>query len=437
MYFINNKKTIYDTFFDILIYFDFDSTGCENEFRKCMNALKFDINFFDIYGFFSLDINTDVQLVKSNYNEFKNNLTNNNNSNNEFTIFLELIGFDKNTHIKNLINNSINQNRSTHDNYNKYIQLKIISSIEKILSNNELKNIYDEYYLDYNINYIQSHKHKSNTNKKKLDLINTVYSNLFIKPSILIEKYDVNKLDNLYQNLKLVYKFDVCAKTPEELEEIYNLMNKPKYSIKGDNPQILNINMNPINLSDEIRKHMTQISHIQIDHTEMDFLNKIIIKYEIDSKYSMNLINYYKYKMIHNDPTGNKYNKYYFDDEYLLVKNHKNDDNFIKEFVDNFDIGNFFEFIKSTKSNKKNNISKKTNNKEQENENEKEQDNDYEKDYDFELELKKMINKRNEQNETIKNNIDNKLEYYAHREFTIQEIWNECDYSKTFDFDKI
>lgn len=48
-----------------------------------------------------------------------------------------------------------------------------------------------------------------------------------------------------------------------------------------------------------------------------------------------------------------------------------------------------------------------------------------------------MINKRNEQNETIKNNIDNKLEYYAHREFTIQEIWNECDYSKTFDFDKI
>lgn len=125
--------------------------------------------------------------------------------------------------------------------------------------------------MDYNINYIQSHKHKSNTNKKKLDLINTVYSNLFIKPSILIEKYDVNKLDNLYQNLKLVYKFDVCAKTPEELEEIYNLMNKPKYSIKGDNPQILNINMNPINLSDEIRKHMTQISHIQIDHTEMDF----------------------------------------------------------------------------------------------------------------------------------------------------------------------
>jgi hypothetical protein len=82
-YFINNKKTIYHTFLDILI--DFDSSDFENNFIQYMNSIDFDNYFFDIYGFNGIDIDSDVQLVKFKYDEFKNN------TNNVFSIFLELI----------------------------------------------------------------------------------------------------------------------------------------------------------------------------------------------------------------------------------------------------------------------------------------------------------------------------------------------------------
>lgn len=402
LYFINNKKTIYHTFLDILIDFDFDSTSCENEFRKCMSTLDLDIIFFDIYGFFSLDINTDINLIKFKYNEFKNDLISKNNSNNVFKIFLELIGFDNN--IMGINNNS---NLNNLNNLNKHIQIKIISSIEKILSNDELKNIYDQYYLDYNINLIQKNQHKPNTNKEKLDLIDKVYSNLFIKSSILNEKCDINKLNDFYTNRKAPYTINESTTTQEQLDEIYNKMNINKYTNNTKTP-FLDVNGNEIILSDEIHKHIKQISNISIDHTQMDFLNKIIVQYKINPNYSINLFNYYKYNLINDDFCGKKYNPYYGNViEYLDFNDFKNNDNLKKKFVDNFDIN---EFIEWTKSNEKNNMLEKTN----------------------DLDLDNMKKKRNLQTDTIKNNIDDKLEYFANREFTLQQIWDECDYSKTF-----
>lgn len=123
-YFINNNKKIYHTFLDILIDFDFDLSDCENIFKKCMSMIDFDNNFFDIYGFIGLDLDSDIQLIKLKYDEFKNELVSKNKSNNVFTIFLELIGF-------NSINKPNINSYTNFDKRNEYIQLKIISSIEK------------------------------------------------------------------------------------------------------------------------------------------------------------------------------------------------------------------------------------------------------------------------------------------------------------------
>jgi hypothetical protein len=73
------------------------------------------------------------------------------------------------------------------------------------LSNNKLKNIYDEYYLDYNINFIQTHQFKPNINKQKLYLIDKVYSNLFDNVLILNEKADINNLNYMFYNEKQKY----------------------------------------------------------------------------------------------------------------------------------------------------------------------------------------------------------------------------------------
>jgi len=51
----------------------------------------------------------------------------------------------------------------------------------------------------------------------------------------------------------------------------------------------------------------------------------------------------------------------------------------------------------------------------------------------FKLEYDDNIRERNEQMDLIKNNIEKKLEYFSNREFTLQQIQDECDYSKTFD----
>lgn len=81
----------------------FDSSNCENNFRKCINLIDLDNYFFDIYGFIGLDIDSNVHLIKLKYEEFKNKLVCKNNLNNVFSIFLELIGFSDNKKILILI----------------------------------------------------------------------------------------------------------------------------------------------------------------------------------------------------------------------------------------------------------------------------------------------------------------------------------------------
>lgn len=108
---------------------------------------------------------------------------------------------------------------------------------------------------------------------------------------------------------------------------------------------------------------------------------------------------------------GKKYNPYFgVDVQYLDFSCFSNNDIKMKQFVDNFNVGEFREWVKWNE--KKHNEFKKIDN--------------------FKLELDDKIKERNKETALIKNKIEIKLGYFANKEFTLQQIWDEYDYAQTY-----
>lgn len=225
---------------------------------------------------------------------------------------------------------------------------------------------------------------------------------MFNRPLILNEKANIHELNNLYNIKKQNYLIKKSETTQEQLEEIYNSMNKIKYCNSENNDEY-------INSSDQIHEQIKQMANVQVDNTLSNFLNEIIIKNNINHNHSMNLINYHRYKIITNNSSGKMYDPYNNNnnnnncDFNCLLKNVLQ----MEEFVDNFNVEEFFEWVKWNE--KKHNELKKIEN--------------------FKLEFDDKITERNEQNILIVNNIEAKLKYYANKEFTLPEIWDECNYN--------
>jgi hypothetical protein len=386
---LSNIQT--NTITDIFANFNFDSVDSVDSFRHLISNLDVGKNFFDIYGFIGLDIDaiSDIELIKSKYDELKNQLVKTETESeftNTFSIFLNLIGFDekKSSNIKK--------------------QLKIIDSICKIISNDKLKKIYDGYHLDSHINNIDANL--NNTSKNKIDLINNVYANLFIEPSIKIDRNCIELLEEYIKFLRNQYSFNyIQTLTLEKLEKIYIYMNEKKYSnFDGSS------HLHAKKYKNAIQIHLGQISNPQINCTEMDFLNKILIQNNIDLKYSNDLFNYWYSKKINDDPTGKRYNFEWQQNhkitDFSEFTNNIQPDNFEKEFVSNFNVDDFFRWC-----------DKNSNPKHIES---------------LDLEFEEYIKVRNNQTEKIQNDIEYKLDYYGAKKFTLNDIWNECDYSKTF-----
>ena len=367
----SNKKY---SFLNIILSIDFDSPHCENEFMVKMNDVKMNNYFFDIYNFVGLNMESDIDTVKSKYIELKNEIINNVESNDIFLIFLNIIG--------------LNKTKSINSTYSK-VQLKIIDIVCKILSNHKLKNIYDKYYLDQCIEIVYTQTNNTNV-MKKTDIIEKVYYNLFIEPKIsdkMMDINDTNYLNDLYELRLLEYSFQKDEKTPEELDLIYNNMNEIKNTTRK--------NYFSKTMNDLIRNQFRQISNPPIDYTIMNFLNEIMIKNDIDATDSNNLINYCSWKNINRQ-------KYYPIDsvgiESFLA------DSFTKQKLTDFSIDDFTQWKKL---------------------------NDY-SDRPIELEYDKIIETRKKQEYDIANDINNKLYYYAGRKFTLEQIKNECNYSNAF-----
>jgi hypothetical protein len=412
--FNSNNSSISNSFINILI--NFDSTDSVENFKAQINKINLNVEiFFDIYGFYGFDLDTDYNIVKTKWDELKNELMANK-SNGIFEIFLNLF--------------KQNKNKSKPININ--IQIKIIDSICKILSNQELKNIYDDYYLDWYINYIKTNKDKIKKALKKIKLIDKVYDNIFIKPTIKNEKADIDRMENEFKFMSQYYDFSKQDnKTPEELEKLYIELNEIKYSYNFDDdktPEEINKkNLEEIETQqNEMKKHKNQIVYPPINYNYMDFLTELANKHNITN--TTNLINYYYWKKYTDctsntkliDEYHNGHNRIYIKKtnnnslNYIQFNDLGSDDTYIDEFTNKFDIGKFETWcLRNSKSDKKN-----TNT--------------------LNDEYTQLVEIRKAQNKGIEKYFDtDRLNYFANREFTLHQLWNECEYGTTINNDLI
>jgi hypothetical protein len=282
--------------------------------------------------------------------------------------------------------------------YDIKMQLKIIDSIIFVLSDLKLKNIYDNYYLNWHINNIDTNDDSFtlNLNKEKMDLINKVYINLYIEPIIKNEKADTEKLLAIFERVKQNFPKDHKEKTPEELDEIYEKMNTVTYNCNK-------IKFDSLDINKLLQTRINANANPNINYNYMNFITELLIKNNLDLKYSNDLINYWNWIKINLEYTD--YNPNY----------NSNCENFEKiekkinycceeEFIKNFNTEEFLEWVKNNNNNKL-----------------------------TDSEYNEIIKLRDIQTNTIKNSIDSRLNYYGGRKFTLQNIWDECDYSKTFD----
>jgi hypothetical protein len=268
-----NNNILYDNLIDIFLNFD-----CE-KFNIQISNLDFHKYFFDIYNFFTLDIEVDVELIKSKYIKFKNELIVSTNSDLSelskfFSIYLNVINFK-------------NDNKLMYD---IKMQLKIIDSIIFVLSDLKLKNIYDNYYLNWHINNIDTNDDSFtlNLNKEKMDLINKVYINLYIEPIIKNEKADTEKLLAIFERVKQNFPKDYKEKTPEELDEIYEKMNTVTYNCNK-------IKFDSLDINKLLQTRINANANPNINYNYMNFITELLIKNNLDLKYSNDLINYWNW----------------------------------------------------------------------------------------------------------------------------------------------
>lgn len=392
-------------FFNILANIDFSLINCKEVFKEQITILQkyddvYDVNnnFFDIYGFMGFDIETEIIIIKTKYVELKNELTNNNKSStNYFSIFL---------------NSILNWHRLKPEQQHT-LTIKIIDSICEILSNTELKNIYDEYYLDWYINYQHIKQSVKNKNKEKLKLIDKVYKNIFIVPKLRPVR-DVKKIETEFKNKLDQYKFNQKeTKTQEELEKIYIEMNKPKYE---------NEELKYMDFTSKINTHKNQISSPNINYNYMNWLTEIIDKYNLNNVNPVMLTNYFYHKQIINDPSGKKYNPCYdlnsdyqsILSEYVDFANFGEDYSYElkNDFVKNFDLNEFKNWINDELNVK--NLSE------------------------CENEYKTMVENRKQQTDQFYNKWEQKLNHFTEKvyEFSPLIYYPELDYSLTFDNDE-
>lgn len=390
--FNSNNSITSNLLLNILIYLDFDSTDYVENFKAQINKIDSKVeNFFDIYGFYN--------IVKSKWDELKNELV---------------------------------ANKSKP--FNTHIQIKIIDSICKILSNQELKNIYDNYYLDWYINYTKTNEDKIKKSIEEMKLIDKAYNNIFIKPTLKGEKANIDEMENEFK-LKYQYydfnKFD--NKTPEQLEKLYDELNEIKYRYPHDNDKTSE-EINKQHLEEiekqlnEMKKHKNQIINPPINYNYIDFLTELVNKHNIT--YTTDLINYYYWKKYTDytyntqliDEYHNGHNRIYIKkannktSNYIVFNDLGSDDTYIDIFYDKFDIGEFETWCLrnsniNSKSDKKN-----TNT--------------------LETEYTQLVEMRKAQNKGIEKYFDTeRLNYFANREFTILQIWGECNYGTTINND--
>ena len=319
---------------------------------------------------------------------------------------------------------------------NTYIQIKIIDSICKILSNQELKNIYDNYYLDWYINYTKTNEDKIKKSIEKIKLINKAHDNIFIKPTIKSEKADINEMENKFKLKYQDYDFSKQDnKTPEELEKLYEELNEIKYPYNFDDdktPEEINKrHLEEIEKQlNEMKKHKNQIINPPINYNYIDFLTELANKHNIT--YTNDLINYYYWKKYTDytsntkliDEYHNGHNRIYIKKannnslNYINFNDLGSDDTYIDEFFDKFDIGEFEIWCLNNL-----NINSNTNNKNPNT---------------LDTEYIQLLEMRKAQNKGIKKYFDtDRLNYFANREFNIYQFWDECNYGTTINNDLV
>jgi len=252
-------------------------------------------------------------------------------------------------------------------------------------------------------------------NKEKIDLIDKVYINLYTKPIIKNEKYDIEKISNEFNTLKLNYILNEEEKTPEEIY-IKMFFDYTKIEERYTYP------IPQFDIGKEIQFHLKEISNPNINYAYTDWVSELVKNNNINPKYQNNLINYFNWKKInHNTEKYNPNWDYSKGTEHqrthckhqnnstmncvdfnVFGKKSHSDENFINDFINNFEIDDFINWINCYNSKLS------------------------------DLEYDNKIKLRNEQTNAIQVNIDSKLDYYAGREFTLPEISLECDYSQTF-----
>lgn len=416
----NNDKNMGDNFLNILLRVDFDSPDCVEKFNKEIelldNAYDIDEHFFNIYDFVGLHIDDDVEKVKKEYEELinltKSNKTINcsyHNTNSYFKIYLDVLK-QKNKYL-----NNVNMGIDTDVNFNLDIQINILESICKILSNVELKNIYDKYYLDWKINDMKTNGELETEGKKKMDLIDKVYSNLFLIPVIKSNRttHDFNNIISDFETQLEIRK-----------NEYMNTLNNQNESSSEHPPEKYNktyldsftkTENNSEKYYNEINTLLNQISHPDIKCDGDEFLHKIIKKYNLEAKDINKLLNYYLHKKIIYCQSKKSYDTYTknidYSDSYHSLEMF---DDYTKIFEEKFDINNFYEWAKLSVNDDNKDVQKNIT-------------------Y-FEKDLNDLLKNRNDENESFKKFIDKNLNHFAQKvyEFGPNIYYPEMDYSSYF-----
>lgn len=380
---------------NMMILINFDCSDCKKDFEKKIKIIgNNEKNFFDIYGFLNFNLESDIFTMLENWNNLKKQIET------EDTIYFKIF----------LSVYKINQSIEV----SKAIQFLIIDAICKILSNIELKEIYDEYYLDWNIRNMQTNKDKIIKNIKNIKLMDVVYSNIFENPLILNEKANVVDLENHFKIVCSTYEPDKDYKTKEELDKLYNILNKPFESekITFEMAEIKNKKHREKiqKFKQDMEIHINQIANPQINHNCMNFLFELVNKYRITDV--NNLINFYNlkksslYKSIV-DSLSTCDSTYDFTN-FVDV----NDDDNEKTFIENFNYDEFENWIISYSNSKSNNKNKNL----------------------LETKYLQLVKDRKNQNMGIKKYFDlDRLNYFARKTFTLPQLWNECDYQMAND----
>lgn len=385
----------------------------KNEIELLDNIYNINENFFDIYNFVGLYVDDDLEQVKSEYEELikstKLNKTTNmshQKSNTYFEIYLNVLK-QKNKYLNNV-------------DFDIYldldVQINLLKSILQILSNIELKNIYDKYHLDWKINYMKTNSDLETEGKKKLDLIDKVYSNLFFTPAIKLNR-TIDNLNNIiddFETRKNEYIKSFNEQQKKLLSEPLSEQPPEKYN-KSESTTYQEMVNNSEKYNNEINKILSEILHPNIKYDDDNFLHNIIKKYNLEEKDKNVLLNYYLYNKINWKQNKKSYDTFtnfvqYGDSKYFSNMF----DDYAKIFEENFDISDFYEWEKMRINDNNKDIQKNV--------------------IYFNKDLNNLLKNRKNDDELFKKFINDKLNHFEKKVYEFNPViyHPEMDYSSNF-----